>query len=381
MKVLFLTGSRSDWGYIKPIIDECKKKDIRNYLCVTNMLLLDTFGSGAKNIINEGYKIDEEIFMSLDGYNNTTTSKSIGVFIISFTDILKRYNPDWVVLAGDRYETLAASIVCAYTNTPIAHIQAGELSGNIDGVARHAIGKFAHLHFASNKDAANRLIKLGEEKFRIKVVGAPQLDQIITYKKHNKLNYLKVEKKYFLPKSKNYYLAIFHAVTEEISKIKNQVEILVNSLDNLEEKIVWILPNNDPGSSLIREKILSNKSEKNLIFENFNRLEFLTIMKNSIAMIGNSSAGIIEAPSFNLPAVNIGRRQKNRFRGRNVIDVNEFNSKKIFKSIKYASSLSFRKKIGNEKNPYGDGKSAKRIVNELIKMYNNENLISKTLTY
>ena len=92
---------------------------------------------------------------------------------------------------------------------------------------------------------------------------------------------------------------------------------------------MWILPNNDPGSSLIREKILSNKSEKNLIFENFNRLEFLTIMKNSIAMIGNSSAGIIEAPSLNLPAVNIGRRQKNRFRGRNVIDVNEFNSKKI----------------------------------------------------
>ncbi len=381
MKVLFLTGSRSDWGYVKPIIDECKKKNIKNHLCVTNMLLLDTFGSGVKNIVNEGYKVDEEIFMSLDGYNSTTTSKSIGVFIISFSDILKKYNPDWVVLAGDRYETLAASIVCAYTNTPIAHIQAGELSGNIDGVARHAIGKFAHLHFASNKDAAQRLIKLGEEKFRIKTVGAPQLDQIYLFEKQKKLNFPKIQKKYFLPKSKDYYLAIFHSVTEEISKIKKQIEVLVNSLEALQKKTVWILPNNDPGSSLIRDKVLSAKSENNLIFENFNRLEFLTIMKNSIAIVGNSSAGIIEAPSFNLPTINVGTRQKNRFRAKNVIDVNDFNSKKISRAIRYASSPRFKVVIKNQKNPYGDGKSAKRIVNELIKMYNTENLISKTLTY
>ena len=178
MKVLFLTGSRSDWGYIKPVINECKKKNIKSFLCTTNMLLLDSFGSAVQNIKQDGFKVDEEIYMSLDGYNTFTTTKSMGVFMISFTDIIKKQNPDWVVLAGDRYETLTACIVCAYTNTPIAHIQAGESSGNIDGVARHAIGKFAHLHFASNHDAANRLKKLGEEKFRIKTVGAPQLDEL-----------------------------------------------------------------------------------------------------------------------------------------------------------------------------------------------------------
>jgi len=329
MKVLFLSGSRSDWGYIKPVIDECKKKKIKNFLCITNMLLLDSFGSGVKNIIKDGYKIDEEIFMSLDGYNTYTTTKSMGVFIISFTDILKKYSPDWVVLAGDRYETLAASIVCAYTNTPIAHIQAGELSGNIDGTARHALGKFAHLHFAANEDAAKRLIRLGEEKFRVKVVGAPQLDQINELFKNKKINFLKVQKKYLLPKSKDYYVSIFHSVTEEIDKVKKQIDVLVKTLDKLDKKRVWILPNNDPGSSFIREKILYKKSDKNLIFENFDRLEFLTILKNSVAIVGNSSAGIIEAPSLHLPTVNIGKRQKNRFRADNVIDVAEFDEKKI----------------------------------------------------
>ena len=379
MKVLFLTGSRSDWGYIKPVIDECKKNKIKNYLCVTNMLLLDTFGTGVNDIINDGYKVDEEIYMSLDGYNTYTTTKSMGVFIISFTDVLKKYDPDWVILAGDRYETLIASIACAYTNTPIAHIQAGELSGNIDGVSRHAIGKFAHLHLASNKDAAMRLIKLGEEKFRVKVVGAPQLDQIHQLIKRN--NFIEVQKKYLIPNSKEYYVVIFHSVTEEINKIKTQIKILIKSLNKFKEKKIWIMPNNDPGSSIIREKLLNESNDQNLIYDNFKRADFLTIMKNSIAIIGNSSAGIIEAPSFHLPSVNLGRRQKDRYRGKNTIDVSEFKVNKIVKAIKVASSYNFIKKISKEKNPYGDGLSSRRIVKELITMFGNEKILLKTLTY
>jgi len=381
MKVMFLTGSRSDWGYIEPVLNECKKRNIKSYLCTTNMLLLDTFGSAVQNIKQNGFKVDEEIYMSLDGYNTYTTTKSMGVFMISFTDVIKKQKPDWVILAGDRYETLTACIVCAYTNTPIAHIQAGESSGNIDGVARHAIGKFAHLHFASNYDASNRLVKLGEEKFRIKTVGAPQLDEIRTYIINKKLNYPKIQNKHLLPDSKKYYLVILHSVTEEINKIKNQAEILINTLENVEEKKLWILPNNDPGSSFIREMLLKKKNEKNLIFENFDRLDFLTIMKNSIAIIGNSSSGIIEAPSFKLPAINIGRRQNKRFRAKNVIDVKDFNKKEILKAIKLANSQNFKKKLSKVINPYGDGRSSSRIVEELIKMNKKELLLTKTLTY
>tara|TARA_A100001011_G_scaffold218311_1_gene226250 strand:- start:2430 stop:3575 length:1146 start_codon:yes stop_codon:yes gene_type:complete len=381
MKLLFLTGSRSDWGYIKPILKECKNQKIKSHLCVTNMLLLDSFGYGIKEILNEGFKVDEEIYMSLDGYNNYTTSKSMGIFMISFTDVVKKYKPDWVVLAGDRFETLAASVVCAYTNTPMAHIQAGELSGNIDGSARHAIGKFSHIHFASNEDAAKRLIKLGEEKFRIKKVGAPQLDEIYQIKISKKPRYNDLIKKYTLPESKKYYLVIFHSVTEEIYKIKKQINILLDTLTNIENDKVWILPNNDPGSSIIREILLRDSKKKNKIYENFPRADFLQVMSNSIAIIGNSSAGIIEAPSFYLPAINIGRRQNKRLRAKNVIDVKEFKKNKILEAIEKGSSKKFRKEISKIINPYGDGNSSKRIVEQLKKMKKDKRLIAKILTY
>ena len=206
MKILFLTGSRSDWGYIKPIIEIVRKLKINHKLCVTNMLLLDSFGYGISDIKKEGFKVHEEIYMALDGFNEYTTVKSMGIFMISFTDILKSYKPDWVLLAGDRYETMAAALSCAYTNTPIAHIQAGEVSGNIDGQARHAIGKFAHLHLASNQDAKIRLLKLGEEIFRIKVVGAPQLDDIKKIKK-KKNNFNNLRMLYNLPEQKKILLS------------------------------------------------------------------------------------------------------------------------------------------------------------------------------
>ena len=381
MKVLFLTGSRSDWGYVKPLLDECKKQKIEKYLCVTNMLVLDSFGYGVKEIIKEGYKIDEEIYMTLDGHNSYTTTKSMGVFMISFTDIIKKYKPDWVVLSGDRYETLAASVVCAYANVPIAHVQAGELSGNIDGVARHAIGKFTNLHLASNEDAKKRLIKLGEEKFRIKLVGAPQLDEIESLKRKKSLGYSEVRAFHNLPSSKKYYLVIFHSVTEEIQHIKKQIQTLIESTSEILLHKIWILPNNDPGSSIIRDKLLKSASNKDKIYENFPRNDFLEIMKNSIAIIGNSSAGIIEAPSFSLPTVNIGRRQNKRFRARNVIDVSYFKKKEIVKAIKKASSKNFKKRLTKLINPYGDGKSSVRIVKELKKMYNHEKLLTKDLTY
>ena len=161
------------------------------------MHLLKRFGSSIDEIKKDGFKVEDEIYMSLDGYNTYTMAKSLGILMSSFTDVINRVKPDWLVLAGDRGETLAASIVGAYTNTPIAHIQAGEVSGNIDGMARHAIGKFVNLHLASNNDACKRLVKLGEEKFRIKNVGAPQLDEF-SDKNLNKIDTNFLKKKIFI---------------------------------------------------------------------------------------------------------------------------------------------------------------------------------------
>ena len=380
MKILFLTGSRSDWGYIKPIIQICKQKKINYKLCATNMLLLDTYGYALNEIKKDGFKVHEEIYMSLDGFNEYTTVKSMGVFMISFVDVLKNYKPDWVVLAGDRYETMAAALACAYTNTPIAHIQAGELSGNIDGQARHAIGKFAHLHLASNTDAKNRLLKLGEEPFRVKIVGAPQLDDIEKFKK-KKPNFHKIRTLYNLPKKKNYYVVVFHSVTEDIKNLKKHFRILFKSLEKSKYKKIWILPNNDPGSSLIKDLLMISRNDSNLIYENFPREHYLEIMMNSKSIIGNSSSGIIESASFKLPAINIGRRQNNRLKGNNVINVPKVSEKEILKAIKMIDSKNFLKKISKIKNLYGDGKSSERIVSILKNMLNQKDLIVKEMTY
>ena len=207
MKLLFFTGSRGEWGYLRPILERCKKRRINFKLCATNMHLLDSFGLSLKEIEKDGFKVNDKIYMALDGYNKFTVTKSMGILMTSLVDTISRINPDWVILAGDRGETLIASIVSAYTNIPIAHIQAGELSGIIDGQARHAIGKFSNLHFASNKDAASRLKNLGEEDFRIKLVGAPQLDDLKN-KKFEKLSTL--NNKYNINFNSGYMLVIYH---------------------------------------------------------------------------------------------------------------------------------------------------------------------------
>tara|TARA_B100000029_G_scaffold315821_1_gene308221 strand:+ start:13003 stop:14145 length:1143 start_codon:yes stop_codon:yes gene_type:complete len=380
MKLLFFTGSRSEWGYIKPILKLCKNRNIKYKICATNMHLLDSYGNSSKEIEKEGFKISDKIYMALDGYNNFTMTKSMGVLFTSFVDTIMRIKPDWLILAGDRAETLIASIISSYCYIPIAHIQAGEVSGNIDGLARHAIGKFAHLHFASNKDAYNRLIKLGEEKHRIKLVGAPQLDE------NEKIRKSKISKKKILNKlgiidSGDYFLVVYHPVTEEFSKIKKQFYILNESLKKFKNNKIWILPNNDAGSSILKDEIFKNKGINTYLFENLNRELYLGLLKHANCIVGNSSSGIIESSSFKIPAINIGRRQYKRFRPKNVLDANDFKISKIVSLIKKSQSKKFLNSIKKIKNPYGNGKSSSKILDILYKTKIDDKLLIKNLTY
>lgn len=177
-KLMFITGSRGEWGYIRPILNLLNQhEEAKAVLVVTNMHLLPSYGNSYKEIEHDGFHIDYKVHMSLDGYSHYTQAKSLGIFLNSLPDIIEAEKPDWIVLAGDRGEQLMGAIAGAYTYTPVAHIQAGELSGNIDGMTRHAIGKLVHMHFASNQDAANRLVKMGEEAFRVFNTGAPQVDE------------------------------------------------------------------------------------------------------------------------------------------------------------------------------------------------------------
>ncbi len=378
MKILFFTGSRSEWGYIRPILELCKRKKIKYEICVSNTHLLPSFGFSLNEIKKDGFQAKHKIFMTLDGYNNFSTSKSLGIFIQSFSDVLFNSKPDWLLLAGDRGETFAASIAGAYSNIPTAHIQAGELSGNIDGMARHAIGKMAHVHFASNKDAYKRLIKLGEEKYRIFETGATQLDDIKNKKYKNRRE---VEKKFSIKKDKKIILAIFHPVTEDQSANKRNLINSIKVLNNIDEQIIWILPNSDSGSKDISDLIFENTVSNSKIYRNVSRDFFLGLMAIADCMIGNSSAGLLEAPSFNLPSINLGRRQNKRLRGKNVIDLNIPTKNIISLTLNRALKLKSTNKFANIKNPYGNGNSSEKILKILNKLNNNKHLLYKNLEY
>ena len=341
------------------------------------MHLLPNHGNTSEEIITDGYKIDYKINMSLDGYNHFTHLKSLAIFLSSFSDILDSSRPDCIILAGDRGEQLMGSIASGYTYIPSIHIQAGEKSGNIDGMARHAIGKFAHFHIASSNDAEQRLKSLGEEKFRIKKYGAPQIDDMIMHQKK-----LSDFKKFNSLKEKRFFLLVQHPVTEEYSESYNQMKTTLNALKRYNYKKVLILPNNDSGTIQIQKAINENIDSSYMVFSNLSREMYLTLLKFSSLIIGNSSSGLLEAPTYKIPAVNIGRRQDGRERGVNVIDVPSFVENKIENAIDKAISNDFNNfLIENCSNPYGDGNSSKKIYNFILDLEINDLVLTKNLTY
>lgn len=376
MKLLFLNGSRGEWGYIQPLVDICRDRDIDYSICATNMVLLPAYGSLIKDMREQGYKICDELYMSLEGHNHTSMAKSLAVFLNSFVDTLHRERPNWVILSGDRGEQLMGAIAGAYTYTPVAHIQAGELSGNIDGVSRHAIGKFAHLHFAANTEAADRLRNLGEEEFRIHDVGHPALDPITAGRVGNPVT---LKKQHGLTADAPYFLVVLHPVTEDYEQAEGQAQALMDALGEFEQEKVWILSNNDAGAARVREHVLRHRTADIHLFENLPRQDFLGFMQGAECMVGNSSAGLLEAPTFHLPAVNLGRRQHRRVQGTNVINA-PFETGAIIDAIRQGCGEAFKNSLAESTNPYGDGHSAEKIIAILKKIPVNDRLLIKRLT-
>lgn len=378
-KILFVTGSRGEWGYIRPLLRLIDKRDDVEYrLVVTNMHLLAAYGNSYKEIENDGFTIHYKIHMSLDGYSHFTQAKSLGIFLMSLPDIIEGEKPDWVVLAGDRGEQLMGAVAAGYTYTPVAHIQAGEVSGNIDNMARHAIGKFVHLHLASNEDAKKRLLKLGEEPFRVHNVGAPQLDELVEAQ-YSALQ--EVENRLCVNLTDGFILAVLHPVTEECSKAKEQAEVFIKALNEFAIPKVMILPNNDAGSYEIRYAIDNYRRGEYHIYANLKREDYLALLKHCRCIVGNSSSGLLEAPTFCTAAVNIGRRQDCRYRGNNVIDT-EFSKEAIVDAVRKAMSPAFQRFLAeNADNPYGDGHSSEKILELLLHTKVDERLLVKQLTY
>ena len=379
-KIALITGSRGEYGYIRPIIREIESDPDLDYaLIVTNLHLLSDFGFSVDEIERDGLKISDRIYMALDGYTPASMSKSLGIFLVSVTDTLVRLRPEFVLLAGDRGEQLMTAIAAAHMNIPVAHIQAGELSGNIDGMTRHAISRFAHIHFASSEDAAERLRRMGEQEFRIHLTGAPQLDELINgdFARPQEISGL-----FRLDLKRPVILFVQHPVTEEYEQTVAQIQETLEAVCSLGFQTIAIFPNNDAGNMEIRRLLERYQRPFMRVERNVPRYIFAGLMNVAHVMVGNSSSGLIEAPCFKLPAVNVGTRQRGRQRGNNVIDVGS-NRHEIKAAIERSLSAGFRENLeANYENPYrGDGQVSRRIVQLLKTVPITEDLLKKQITY
>jgi GDP/UDP-N,N'-diacetylbacillosamine 2-epimerase (hydrolysing) len=376
-KILFITGSRGEYGYIRPILRLIENDPDLNYqILATNMHLLPEFGDSINEFAKDGFTVDYRPLMTFGGFTPQSMVKSLSALGLSLVDILDHSKPDIILLAGDRGEQLMAAIAGSHMNIPVAHIQAGELSGNIDGLARHAIARFSHIHFASNPDAENRLIKSGEQDFRVFNVGAPQLDEFISGVISSKED---LKKKYG-GMSGEYILFVQHSVTEQHSSAYEQVSQTLKAIAKIGMNFIVIAPNSDAGSALVNAAIMDNSSSLMHVYRNVSREDFAGLMKHARCIVGNSSSGLLEAPTFELPAVNIGRRQEGRFQGINVINC-DHDIEEITSSINYALSENFKSKIRGMENPYGDGKSSRRIIKVLKEIPIDEKLLMKKMAF
>ncbi len=365
-KILIVTERRADYSRFKEILKEIKKNNLTYILVVTGIHLENGFGKTINEIKQDGFKIShtfkifDKRYLKNDDIGGM--SRALSRCFKNLTQILEKEKPDFILSGFDIAANFALTTIGAHMNIPVAHIQGGEVSGNIDESLRHAMSKFSHLHFVSNLDAKKRLIKMGEDPKSIFSVGCPSIDALInTNQKSN--SYMK--KKYNIDVKKKFILVIQHPVTSEKKLIKKHIENIFKVLNSLKLNIFIILPNNDYGAKTVIKKI---KSSKIKFAKHLNLSEYKTLLKNCSLILGNSSSGIHDSATFKKPTVNIGSRQQGRFKGKNIIDVG-YTPKEIKLGIKKALSKSFNKKIIRFKNPYGNGGSSKKIV-KIIKSLN-----------
>jgi UDP-N-acetylglucosamine 2-epimerase (hydrolysing) len=303
-KILFVTGTRADFGKLEPLAIAAKNTGFSVTFFVTGMHMLSAYGLTKKEVHRAGFNVVEFLNQREDDSQDVILNKTIS----GFSDFLREYNPDLVIVHGDRVEALACALVCSMNYFLCAHIEGGEVSGTIDEVFRHCITKLADIHLVSSQSACRRILRMGEMKASVEVIGSPELDIHMLDSGVN----IKHVLRYYEIDSHDYGICIFHPVTSELKTIKSQAENFFSALEESHRYFVVILPNNDPGSDDIVKVInkLSKKYFRTLPSVRFNY--FSELMKNAKVMVGNSSAGVREAPFLGLPSLDIGSRQSNR---------------------------------------------------------------------
>lgn len=308
-KILFITGTRADYGKLKSLMRAIESNDsFELYVFITGMHLLSIFGNTYTEIVKDGYS---NIHVAFGLLCSDKMSVSLGNTTSYLTEYVNSIKPDMIVVHGDRTDALAGAIVGALNNIIVAHIEGGEVSGTIDESIRHAISKFAHLHFVSNEDAKKRVIQLGENIDSIFVIGSPDIDIMLS----DKLPSIEDVKNRYDINFKSYGIFMYHPVTTEYGSISNNIKNVVDALIASDKNYVVIYPNNDFGSELILNEYSRFLNNKRFVVYPSMRFEyFLSLLKNADFIIGNSSAGIMESGVYGVPAINIGIRQSGRYR-------------------------------------------------------------------
>ena len=375
MKICVFTGTRADYGLLKPLIKKIKEdNDLTLQLLVSGMHLSNEFGNTIKEIKEDGFKVDEEVEVLLSSDSDTALLKSTGLGIIGYADALNRLNPDMAVVLGDRFEALAFAFSAFVKKIPLIHISGGEITeGAIDDSIRHSITKFAHLHLVAAEEYKKRAIQLGEEPWRVFNVGEIGLIGM----KDGLLSKEEFEKSINFKLNKKNILVTFHPETLNSNSEKDFEEIL-KALDKLKDtNIIFTKANADSGGRIINKMIDEFvKTHKNsIVFTSLGRKRYLSALQYVDIVLGNSSSGLVEVSSFQKATINIGNRQKGRIKAKSVIDV-KANEKDILKAIVLVYSNEFQEKLKNVVNPYVGETSLDEIL-IIMKNFDKNKLLNK----
>lgn len=349
-KIVFLTGTRADFGKLKSLISitqESRKYDV--HIFATGMHMNSRYGKTVDEIYKAGFR-NIYNFINHDTIDNM--DRTLAKTIDGFSHYIAEIKPDLIVVHGDRVEALAGAIVGSLNNILVAHIEGGEISGTIDELIRHAVSKMSHIHFVANEQAKMRLLQLGEIESAIFVIGSPDLDLMDP----SKLPSLDLVKKYYNIPFDNYAIGMFHPVTTEYEHIHRYVDSFCSALKRSCKNYVLIYPNNDLGSIEIIHKYTTLKDLTRFkIFPSLRFEYFLTLLRNADFIIGNSSAGVREAPYYDVPAIDIGTRQTNRGTSELIVSCNS-DENAILEAMKRVDRLDIEK-LSNEKHEFGSGSS------------------------
>ena len=370
-KICVVTGTRAEYGLLYWVMRGIQEDpELELQVIVTGMHLSPEFGLTVKEIEKDGFPVAERVEMLLSSDTEVAISTSMGLGMIGFAKAYERLKSDMLVVLGDRFEILSAVAAAVPFRIPVAHIHGGESTeGAIDESFRHAITKMSHIHFPATQPYADRINQMGESPERVYCFGAPGLDNVFKLSLLNKKELYQALK---FPEDRRLGVVTYHPATLEKDTAEFQISILLEVLQDF-KSIYWVFthPNADTGGRVIVKKInefILENPDKGKTFVSLGQLKYLSLLRYAIIMVGNSSSGLTEAPSFELPVVNIGERQKGRIRAANLIDVPVCEKSKIISAIHRAISKDFRDSLKGLKNPYGDGNTSVKIVEVLKKV-------------